>query len=148
MDLTTVITDLAGRLRDLDRWHSMIWKREKPGIVSEAACRRSAAGIAEALELRLPEVLPVLHVLVNEAELLDDRFWRTPLGRMMFAVPGGYAPDSTTIGQSYAALVLGYSRQRISQLIAGGVLTRASSSMVPVGEVRKLLIERLDILVK
>lgn len=80
--------------------------------------------------------------IVDPTELFDADFWGTPLGRLMFAA-GAHGSDDALIGQAFAARVLDVSRQWVGTLIAQGRLTRVGHRLVPVGEVRGLLVERM-----
>ncbi len=85
------------------------------------------AAVSERVESRVPwliaqlqdgegalEILRVLH-----PDEVPDKWWRTPLGRLV-AEAGGVGSGSVT--QAQAARMLGVSRPRVSALVADGKL--------------------------
>jgi hypothetical protein len=94
-----------------------------------------------------------LRAVVEPADLASASFWATPLGRLLFAA-GGCGPAAMT--QQDAADVLGCSRQYVNELVTGGRLlsvappagSRARGRLVDTAQVRALLAQRLDKLVK
>jgi hypothetical protein len=92
----------------------------------------------------------VARSLVDPAEQAGREFWATPLGHLLFAA-GGYPHDE--MPQSYAAGLLGCSRQWVHALVTSGqvrsdVSARSAVRKVNAADIRTLLKTRIDQLVK
>jgi len=139
MNLEPVIEQIRSRMERMHQRYSAIYPNHP--MPTSVLLTAFAEEMAERLDRDDKVAVEVMKAVVDPADLHLDDFWRTPLGRLMFAA-GAYAPDREMVGQSFAAGVLGFSRQRVSQLVASGRLTRVGV-MVPVGQVRNLLKQRI-----
>lgn len=139
--MKTPIEDLSDRLGMLGIRYAVAFSTAA-GPPEPHAMHTTAESIAAGLSRGDAVAVARARAIVDPAELSDSGFWGTPLGRLMFAA-GAFGSDDTTIGQAFAARVLDVSRQWVGTLIAQGRLTRVGSVMVPVGEVRGLLVERM-----
>jgi len=105
------------------------------------------AGVIEkGLHDGLDTAVRAVRAVVDPADMSGTAFWSTPLGALTFAA-GGYSTDDMTVSQAFAAGVLGCSRQNVHDLTRKGTLP-VVGRMVRVGDVRALLRDKLDKLVK
>jgi hypothetical protein len=144
------ITDLADRLALLKVRHNVVFGTPGPTAPEYVSphCVRMAEIIADGLMIENAEMVGKARGVVDPADLGGTEFWATALGRLLFAAGGYGAREDETIGQAFAAGVLGCSRQWVNELVARGELTSAVSSQVRVDQVRVLLKTRMDKLVK
>jgi len=145
MKIETTADAIRNRLEALHLRHAIAFQYHTPpkGDLIE--------GFAEELDERLEHddelAVIILRALINPEDLATDaRFWKTPLGRLLFAA-GGFLHE--TISQSDAAGVLRLSRQRVHQLVQSGRLRSAPADdrrwmMVRSEDVRLLLRSQLD----
>lgn len=139
MELEPVIEQIRRCMEQLHLRYATIYPNHPmpaPGLITAFA-----EEMTERLARDDETAVKIMRAFVDSADLLSADFWRTPLGRLMFAA-GGFGPDSEMVGQSFAGGVLGFSRQRVAQLVADGRLTRAGV-MVPAGQVRNMLKQRI-----
>lgn len=109
-------------------------------------CELYAGVVEKGLHDSPESALRAVRAIVDPAEMGTAAFWRTPLGVLVFAA-GGYPNE--TLPQTLAALVLGCSRQYVSEMVKTGKLAapHAESRMVGSAAVRDLLRRKLDRLV-
>jgi hypothetical protein len=148
MNLEPVVEQIRSRMEQLHlRYVTIYPNHPMPSLgLTPAFAEEMAERLAHGDELSVE----VLRAVVDPGDLLDESFWATPLGRLMFAA-GGYKRGVMT--QTAAAAVLGLSRQRVHQLILSEGLgsdtsVNPAARMVRVEDVRFLLKPRLDALVK
>lgn len=142
-----ITTDLTDRLALLDVRYGVVFG---PYGGHVAQREQTLAHVARQLEggLRAGDLDAVARVrgVVDPADLAEGGFWMTSLGRLMFAA-GAFG--DATVGQAFAAGVLGCSRQWVGELATSGRLARTPGNLVYASEVRALLKTRLlDGLVK
>jgi hypothetical protein len=141
--------DLAARVALLHCRYSVVFP-----TATVAPANPDHLEIAEALVQGLrreePDAVARVRGAVDPADLYSSGFWTTPLGRLLFAAGGYGAAEYESIGQSFAAGVLGTSRQWVGELLRTGRLERSPSSnvMVTAASVRELLKAKIDSLVK
>jgi len=137
-----VVTDLCERMH-------VLWLRSqvvfgKLDIPHNIPYPPLAVSLLHGLADGDPLAVPHIRALVDPTEMDRPAFWATDLGRLLFAADGGARPVSQTV----AAAVLGCSRQWVSAMVAEGKLTATSDRSVYSDEVRKVLKDRVDRLVK
>lgn len=142
MEKKDVIADLCERLHVLRLRYQVVFHIATPANppyipMAESLGRGLLDGDRDAM----------VHVrtLIDPTEMERPAFWGTPLGRLLFA-SGGYG--SSTCTQATAAAVLDCSRQWVSAMVREEKLTRAMGGAVYVGELKRILQDRVDRLVK
>jgi len=134
--------DLADRMALLHVRHGVVFG---DAVGANPAYLRFAEDLEAGLRSGDPNAVARARGVVDPADLGESAFWSSSLGRLMFAA-GCYG--SGTVGQAFAAGVLGCSRQWVHELVARGILSRCAANTVDVEEVRAVLKTRIDELVK
>jgi len=111
--------------------------------VDDRWCELYAEIVEKGLHDSTESSLRAVRAIVDPAEMSAAAFWQTPLGALAFSA-GGY--PNAEMPQSLAALVLGCSRQYVSEMVKSGKLTapHTGSRMVLAEGVRELLRRKLD----
>lgn len=105
-----------------------------------------AEAVAAGLLSGFDSSLKVAKAIVDPADMDTQKFWGTPLGRLMFAA--GAITDEM-IPRALACEVLGFSRQSLHErIVKGSVSDTGMQALVLTEEIRALLRTRLDVLVK
>lgn len=97
---------------------------EVAGLISRAA--RHAVGILSDAEVTENTRDTALRALVVVQPVTDPAFWRTALGRMI-AWHVGYGHHE--VPRAHAAAILGFTRQRIAQMVNSGDLVVTGSGV-------------------
>jgi len=113
---TAILADLCERMNMLRLRHGIVFRDLSPAALPFPPL---AGALARGLVAKDKDAVIVARSLVDPAEMDTPAFWATPLGRLMFragAFPG------ETISQTFAARVLGCSRQWVGEMVSKGVL--------------------------